>query len=95
MNSVEIINELAINKTVEQIIHNVAKTDIEDLAQDIYLSLLEKPPELIENLFQKNQLNFFITKMVMNNIRSSTSPYYYTYLKNKEKEISIDEITDT
>lgn len=47
MTNTEIIEELAKNKVVEEIISNINRTEtqfnIQDLVQDIYLSLLEKP----------------------------------------------------
>lgn len=92
MNKHDIINEIAVSKVVEEIIFNITHTYIDDLTQDIYLSLLEKDDDLIIQLYEDEQLNYYITRMILNNIRSTTSPYYYTYLKNKEREVNIDDI---
>lgn len=76
-----IIEKLALNKTVETIIANITKNKdddtLKDLAQMIYLDLLLKPYAKIEELDKNNQLNFFITRMVLNSINSKTSRYYY------------------
>ena len=87
MNKYEIIEQLAKDKIVEGIIDNINNKDpdLEDLKQDIYVELLLKDDRLIEQLHQNNKLKYFIVKMVTNNIKSKTSPYYYQYKKNREK----------
>lgn len=82
MTKADIIAELAKNKVVETIISNIGKgtfKDTEDLTNDIYLELLEKPEDTIKGMYEKNQLNFFITRMVKNNLYSVNSRYYYNY----------------
>lgn len=99
MNNFEIIEELARNKVVEEIISNISKRtfkDIEELSQDIYLSLLEKSPELIIGLYERNELKFFITRMVRNNLFSHNSPYYQKYQRWNERRSEItQDIKDT
>lgn len=94
-----IINKIAKDKMVETIVANVAKDtadeDLTDLCQDIYLALMEKDEETIEDLYTKKQLNFYVTRMVINNIDSSTSRYFYNYKKNKLKQISMDDYKET
>lgn len=58
---------------------NETDFNLRDLAQDIYLSLLQKPAELIESLHQGGELDFYITGMIANNVLSKTSPYHLTY----------------
>lgn len=94
-----IINKIAQDKMVETIVANVAKDttdeDLTDLCQDIYLALMEKDEETIEDLYTKKQLNYYVTRMVINNIDSSTSRYFYNYKKNKLKQISMDDYKET
>ena len=94
-----IINKIAQDRMVETIVANVAKDttdeDLTDLCQDIYLALMEKDEETIEDLYINKQLNFYVTKMVINNIDSSTSRYFYKYKKNKLKQISMDDYKET
>ena len=95
----DIIAEIAETNLLRTIINNVAKNskdeDLKDLEQDLYLELLEKDEELIEYLYENDQLNFFLTKMVTNNINSKTSRFYYNYKKHKANQISIDEYKET
>lgn len=94
-----IINKIAQDRMVETIVANVAKDttdeDLADLCQDIYLALMEKDEETIEELYANKQLNFFVTRMIINNIDSSTSRYFYNYKKNKLKQISMDDYKET
>lgn len=88
----EIIEELARNKVVEEIISNISKgtfKDTEELAQDIYLDLLTKSPELIIGLYERNELKFFITRMVRNNLFSHNSPYFQKYQRWNERRSEI------
>lgn len=98
MNKHHIIEELSKSKKVEELISNITKApptdDEEDLAQDIYLALLEKDDELIEQLYRDNQLIFFITRMLLNNLRSVTSPYYYKYQRYTLNKNTLDDNPD-
>jgi hypothetical protein len=97
MTKSEIINQLAIERKVEELISNITKAPLtegeEDLAQDIYLALLEKNDRLIEQLYKDNQLIYFITRMLINNLRSKTSPYYYKYKRyeNNKTNLTVNE----
>lgn len=91
---VKIIGE---QRMVEEIISSIAgnnDSDLQDLAQSLYLNLLEKDEETIVNLFNNKQLKFFIVKMVTNNLRSKTSPFYIQYRKFKNLSTNIDDIKD-
>lgn len=94
MNSREIINELAKNCVVEKFVKKytefVNNPYIEDLVQDIYISLMEKDASFIQNLYKKNELDFFIIKMIKNNLYSNTSPFYKKYQKFREITDSIE-----
>lgn len=91
----EIIGQLAKERGVERIIRNVSrKQDVrnpEDLAQMIYLELLEKPDSLIVSLNERKQLNYFLTRIVLNNIFSKNSRYHYLYRK---WSLDCDEFSD-
>ena len=65
--------------------------DEEDVSQEIYLILLEMPEEEIVQLFNNNQLNFYIVKIIKNQLLSTTSMIYKLYLKNKINTVSINE----
>ena len=89
----EVINCIAISGIVETIIRNVAgeDEDLKDLSQNIYLDLLRKDERKIVDMFNNQQLNFFLARIVTNNIHSKNSPFYMTYKKNKDKQCNIDD----
>lgn len=91
----DIIGMLALSGKVEELISNITKTpkneDITDLAQDIYLELLQKPDSLIQELHNKGELLYFIVKIITNNIYSQNSPYYYKYIKYNERRKPLQE----
>ena len=95
----EIIEELAKNKVVEEIVNNTAKgsyPDTDDFINDIYLELLEKPEDKIQQLYEKKQIKFFISRMITNNLFSANSRYYYKYQiwNNKRTELKEFKTTD-
>lgn len=91
----DIIGELARQQVVEDIILNIVGevgADEQDLAQDIYLDLLSKDEDKITSMTDK-ELRYFVSRMVMNNVCSKTSPFYYKYKKNT-RYTTLDEIQD-
>ncbi|MBO7323643.1 MAG: sigma-70 family RNA polymerase sigma factor [Methanobrevibacter sp.] len=50
----------------------------DDLISIVYLYLLEKPEELIQQLYQNGQYRYFIARMVMLQLTSPRSNHYYT-----------------
>ena len=97
MDKYKIIDEISKQKVVEEIVYNIGDKgdeDLKDLIQDIYINLLEKEDNLIENLYNTNQLKFYIIRMVVNNIHSKNSPYYTKYKKDKINKVKIEELYD-
>ena len=95
----EIIEIIAKERMVEQICSNIAKSadcddTLKDLSQEIYLDLLSKDEEKIVNLYETNQLRFFIVRMVTNNLFSKNSPYYQVFRKNTNTTVDIDNFKD-
>ena len=93
----EVVSIIAKEKVVEQIVSNIAKANsdiLNDLSQNIYIDLLMKDDEKIVNLYETNQLRFFIVKMAKNNLFSKNSPFYKTFKKNANLTIDIDDIKD-
>ena len=91
----QIINEIANNGLVEEIIQGVSYSKFEntenlkDLIQDIYLQLLQMRTDKLNDLYTKNQLRFWIARIVVNSIHSKTSPYFYMYKKEQMQSVSI------
>lgn len=91
------ISVIAKERMVEQICSNIAKTNsdiLNDLSQNIYIDLLMKDDEKIVNLYESNQLRFFIVKMAKNNLFSKNSPFYKTFKKNANLTVDIDDLKD-
>lgn len=64
---------------VETIVSNIAKSSddlLNDLIQEIYLDLLQKDDKKIVKLYESNQIRYFITRIVINNLHSKNSPYW-------------------
>lgn len=94
----QIINEIANGGLVEEIIQGVSYSkfenteNIKDLAQDIYLQLLQMRTDKLNDLYTKNQLRYWIARIVVNSIHSKTSPYYYQYKKEQRQSVNINDI---
>ena len=89
MTKYEIICQLAYNEEVEKIVYkllsnskNQCQEAPKDLIQDIYEVLLTKPDDVIEDLYRKNELGYFILKIAKNQIFSVNSKYFYLYIKH-------------
>ena len=94
MDKNDIIASLAKKKAVEEIIENIAGTsdpDLSDLAQDLYLDLLKKDEARLREMNENGSLQFFLTRMVLNNLHSKNSPYYYKYKKNNMRRAPLTE----
>lgn len=79
----EIVDRLARDKTIEKMIgkitNNKKDDTLFDLSSDTFISLLTNPK--VPEMYERGELNYFIARMLMNNICSKTSPYYRTYIK--------------
>ena len=81
----EIIGAIAGSGIVENLISTMRasagedRDNLADLAQDLYFDLLSKPDELIQSLWESGEYKFYIARMIVNNLCSSTSMYDKTY----------------
>ena len=95
MNVIEYIAKSNMLKNIiETVGKNEQKFNLQDLEQDIYIYLLEnKTNEELEQLYNKKELNFYLTRIVLNNINSKTSRYYYLYKKNNtDSNVTIEDV---
>ena len=85
MSKNEIVNEIANGKMVEQMVQNIAhqslSDDQKDLCQMVYLILLEYNEQKLQDLWSNNQMNFFLARIIINQFRSSNSPFHMIYRK--------------
>lgn len=99
MTKSEIVGEIAKSGIVENLISTMKasvgedRDNLKDLAQDIYLSLLDKPDGLIQSLWESGEYKFYVTRMIVNNICSSSSPYDKIY-RAKKPDYEIDTVED-
>lgn len=79
----DIYTTIAKEKLIEILIdkYNVQSKYKEDLAQEIYLIVLTKPPELLQQLYDDKQLNFYLARIISNQYFSKTSQFYKNYKK--------------
>ena len=82
MNAREIVDRLAREKRVEQIVARIAgvtalTADLEDLCQMLYLTLLEYGDQRLADLWDADAINFLIVRLVKLNLFSKNSRYYY------------------
>ena len=88
-----IIETLAKDRRVEALVENIAHhsltADLKDLCQMVYLILLEYDESKLQDLWENDQINFFIARIILNQYRSSNSPFHATFRKYQERSLSI------
>lgn len=93
MSKLEIIEEVAKAKMVEHMVQNIAHhtldADLKDLAQMVYLILLEYDESKLQDLWENEQMGFFLARIIINQYRSSNSPFHAIYRKFREKSEDI------
>lgn len=95
----QIIEELAkarkVEQMVENICHNSLTADLQDLCQMVYLILLEYDEDKILDLYENNQMSFFIARIILNQYRTSNSPFHNTFRKYQERFVGIGNLCET
>ena len=88
-----IIEILAKDRRVEALVENIAHhsltADLKDLCQMVYLILLEYDESKLQDLWENDQINFFIARIILNQYRSSNSPFHAIFRKYQERSLSI------
>ena len=88
-----IIEILAKDRRVEALVENIAHhsltADLKDLCQMVYLILLEYDESKLQDLWGNDQINFFIARIILNQYRSSNSPFHAIFRKYQERSLSI------
>lgn len=84
-----IIQTLAQERRVEALVENIAHhsltADLKDLCQMVYLVLLEYDDDKILDLWENDQINFFLARIIINQYRSSNSPFHTIFRKMQER----------
>lgn len=88
-----IIETLAQEKRVEALVENIAHhsltADLKDLCQMVYMILLEYDEVKLQDLWENDQMNFFLARIILNQYRSSNSPFHAIFRKYQERSLSI------
>ena len=94
----EIIDQLARERRVETMLANIAKRPVsgtlEDLCQLVYLILLEYDEGKIVDLWENGQINFFLARILLNQYRSTNSPFYKLFRKYESKATDIETLRE-
>lgn len=89
----DIIAEIAKQRMVETMIANIAhqalSADLKDLSQMVYLILLEYDEQKLQELWKHNQMTYFLARIIINQYRSSNSPFHSVFRKYKELSVDI------
>ena len=93
MNKNEVIRVIAEERRVEQIVQNICKRsnmpELDDLAQMVYEILLNYDERLIMDLWDNEQINFFIVRIIKTQWESPRSTFYSVFKKYKLKACDI------
>lgn len=87
MTKYEVLDVISREHLVEKIVYKLlpcSKNPFdcpEDLIQDIYLLLLQKDDNLIVNLYNKDEIAYYLLRVARNQLLSKNSPYYTKYIK--------------
>ena len=88
-----IIETLAKERRVEAMVENIAHqtltADLKDLCQMVYLILLEYDESKLQDLWENEQINFFLARIIINQYRSSNSPFHTIFRKYQERSYSL------
>ena len=93
MSKSDIIEAIAKARMVETMVQNIAhhslNADLKDLTQMVYLILLEYDETKLQDLWDNNQISFFLARIIINQYRSSNSPFHTIYRKFRERSEDI------
>lgn len=84
MTKAEIVAQLAADGVVEEMCRKTAHTgeltpDLQDLAQGVYLILLEYNEARLVDLYETGALGFFIARIICNQYLSKNSPFFHLF----------------
>lgn len=86
--------ERRVEVMVENIAHHSLTADLKDLCQMVYLVLLEYDETKLQDLWDNGQINFFLARVIINQYRSSNSPFHTLFRKFQERCAPLGEAKD-
>lgn len=89
----DIVEEIYKTNLLTELCENigVTKNNMDDFLQEIYLILLEYDEEKLIEIYNKNQLKFFMVRIILNQHHSKNSPFYMKY---KRYQLKANELTE-
>lgn len=85
MDRTQIVETLAKEQRVETMIQNIAhqalSADLKDLSQEVYMILLTYDETRLQDLWENNQMDFFLARIIVNQYRSNNSPFFKVFRK--------------
>ena len=100
MTKYDVVDIIAKEHLVEKIVNKLLSSSKnpfdcpEDLIQEIYLLLLQKNDDLIVNLYNKDEIGFYLLKIARNQLLSKNSPYYQKYIRFQSNSDDITQATN-
>ena len=100
MTKYDVLDIIAREHLVEKIVNKLLSSSKnpfdcpEDLIQDLYLILLQKDDDLIVNLYNKDEIGFYLLKIARNQLLSKNSPYYQKYIRLLANSDEINKATN-
>ena len=73
----EIARSKLIQECIKVVTGGVWRSEYDDLVQDILIEMLNQTK--IVDLYEKNQLRYYVMRIVRNNLQSCTSRFFYRY----------------
>jgi hypothetical protein len=76
----EIIERLYLGKSFRECISKMEPDHLrDDLRQEVAVVVCEWPDEKVIDLYEKGVLDFYVVRVILNMIKSNTSPFYKKY----------------
>lgn len=90
----DIVTSLARERRVETMIENIAHqsltADLQDLSQMVYMILLSYDERKLQDLWEHRQMDFFLARIIVNQFRSSNSPFHALFRRHQSRQDNID-----
>lgn len=93
----QIIKYILNNQIINDYLNKVQEDYRDDFRSFIWLEILElydTKPEYVESLYIRNELGKFITGIIRNQLKSSTSKFYKQYKDNRFDEFQTNKFND-
>lgn len=94
MTTHDIVQQIAKEKRVEQLVEHIFKSHsaiAKDLCQLVYVALLNTREDRMIDLWEHGEMNYYIVRIIKNQWRSTTSEIYRFYRKYDRRARQLQE----